>query len=87
MKSFIKFYYLADMGGINSQLFTTKKAALDWIKDTDKNTEDEYDTVFEKHELQVMHVRKNTKKDMLEAMRNVSLIVGTRIFTPEIDYD
>ena len=83
----MKFYYFNDINGYDNHLFSTKKAALDWLKHADKTYLYEGEDTFEEHDLQVMYVKKNTKKDMLKAMRNASMIVGNRLFTPEVDHD
>ena len=87
----MKFYYLQDVNGYDSQIFSTKKAALDWIK-TANNCSSEYDYddegYFTKEDIQVMYVPLLTKKALLDAFIDISMIVGSKIYAPEIeDYD
>ena len=86
----MKFYYLQDPNGYFCQLFATKSSALAWIKDTSKNVEEydyPYEPLFQEDDLQILYVSTHNKKSMLKAMRNASMIVGTRLFTPEVDHD
>jgi len=83
----VKFYYFQDPNGYDSHLFSTKKSALNWIRHADKTYLDEGSDTFEEHDMQVMHVSTNTKKSMLKAMREILLISGNLIRTPEIDCD
>ena len=84
----MKFYYFQDsINGYDSHLFSTKKAALDWIRHADKTYLEEGNDTFEEHDMQILYVSTHNKKSMLKAMRNASMIVGTRLFTPEVDHD
>ncbi len=83
----MKFYYFQDPNGYDSHLFSTKKSALDWIRHADKTWLQEGSDTFQEHDMQVMHISTNTKKSMLIAIRDISLISGTLIQTPEIDND
>ena len=84
----MKFYYFQDsINGYDSHLFSTKKAALDWIRYADKTYLNEGEDTFEEHDMQILYVSTHNKKSMLKAMRNASMIVGTRLFTPEVDHD
>jgi len=83
----MKFYYFNDINYYDSHLFSTKKAALDWLRHADKTYLDEGEDTFEEHDMQILYVNKNTKKDILRALRQISLISGSLIRTPEIDYD
>lgn len=83
----MKLYYLQDPNGYDSQLFSTKKSALDWIN-SEKNTSCEYDgdePYFTKYDIQVLHIPQLTKKYILFALRDLSIIVGSKIHTPESD--
>ena len=80
----MKFYYLQDLNGYDSQLFSTKKAALDWIKNA--NAIDDVDNeVFTKYDIQVLHIPQLTKRHILWAMREISTVVGSTINIPELD--
>ena len=80
----MKFYYLQDPNGYHSQLFSTKKAALDWIKNA--NTIDDWENeVFTKHDIQVLFVPHLTKSALLNAFHEISTIVGNTINIPELD--
>ena len=60
----MKFYYLQDPNGYDSQLFSTKKAALDWIKNS--NAIDDVDNeIFTEYDIQVLHIPQLTKKHIL----------------------
>ena len=84
----MKFYYLQDTNATFCQLFATKSSALAWIKDTSKNVDEEdEETYFQEDDLQILYVSTHNKKSILKAMRNASMIVGTRLFTPEVDHD
>ena len=84
----MKFYYFQDnINGYDSHLFSTKRAALDWIRHADKTYLDEGNDTFEEHDMQILYVSTHNKKSMLRAMSNASMIVGTRLFTPEVDHD
>ena len=83
----MKFYYFQDPNGYDSHLFSTKKAALDWIRHADKTWLEEGSDTFEEHDMQVLYVSTNTKKEMLKAMRYVSIISGSIVHVPEIDND
>ena len=87
MNIFLKFYYFNDINGYDSHLFSTKKAALDWLRHADKTYLDEGEDTFEEHDMQILYVNKNTKKDILRALRQISIISGSLVRTPEIDYD
>lgn len=80
----MKLYYLQDPNGYDSQLFSTKKAALDWIKNA--NAIDDVDNeVFTKYDLQVLHIPQLTKKHILYAMHDISTVVGSTINIPELN--
>lgn len=80
----MKFYYLQDPNGYESQLFSTKKAALDWIKNA--NAIDDVDNeVFTKYDIQVLHIPQLTKRHILLAMHEISTVVGSTINIPELD--
>tara|TARA_R100001591_G_scaffold21671_1_gene31114 strand:+ start:461 stop:733 length:273 start_codon:yes stop_codon:yes gene_type:complete len=84
----MKFYYVQDVNGYNSQIFSTKKAALDWIK-TSNNRSSMYDygdeAYFTKEDIQVMYVPSLTKKSLLGAFIDISMIVGSKIYAPEVE--
>jgi len=79
----MKFYYLEDEDRLNVQMFTTKKAALDWVKNV--NVGDDYDNenIFTKEDIQVLYVHA-TKKSILNAFGDVGIIVGNSLDTPEL---
>lgn len=80
----MKLYYLQDPNGYDSQLFSTKKTALDWIKNA--NAIDDVDNeVFTKYDLQVLHIPQLTKKHILYAMHDISTVVGSTINIPELN--
>ena len=80
----MKFYYLQDPNGYEYQLFSTKKAALDWIKNA--NAIDDVDNeVFTKYDIQVLHIPQLTKRHILLAMHEISTVVGSTINIPELD--
>jgi len=83
----VKFYYFQDINNYDNHLFSTKKSALDWVRNADKTYMHEGEDIFTENDLQVMHVSTNTKKSMLIAMSQISLISGNLIKTPEIDCD
>ena len=87
----MKFYYLEDINRYDCQIFSTKKAALDWIKSSNnRSREYGYDDeeYFTKEDIQVMYVPLLTKKSLLGAFMNISMIVGSKIHVPEIEnYD
>ena len=80
----MKFYYLEDINRLNIQMFTTKKAALDWVKNV--NVDDDYDNenIFTKEDIEVLYVPHATKKSILNAFGNIALIVGNSLDTPEL---
>jgi hypothetical protein len=80
----MKFYYLEDDDRLNIQMFTTKKAALDWIKNV--NVADDYDNdnIFSELDIQILYVPHATKKSILSAFASVSTIVGNSLDTPEL---
>ena len=80
----MKFYYLADINRLHIQMFTTKKAALDWVKNV--NVDDDYDNenIFTKEDIEVLYVPHATKKSILSAFGNIGLIVGNSLDTPEL---
>tara|TARA_Y100001938_G_C7903514_1_gene335892 strand:+ start:384 stop:644 length:261 start_codon:yes stop_codon:yes gene_type:complete len=83
----MKFYYIDDVDKYNCQIFSTKKAALDWIKSSN-NVSCEYDydePFFTKEDIQVMYVPHLTKKSLLSAFIDISMIVGSKIYAPEIE--
>ena len=80
----MKFYYLQDPNGYHSQLFSTKKAALDWIKNS--NAIDDVDNeIFTEYDIQVLHIPQLTKKHTLWAFKDISMIVNSKINIPELD--
>ena len=80
----MKFYYLQDPNGCDSQLLSTKNAALDWIKNA--NVIDDVDNeVFTKYDIQVLHIPQLTKKHILWALHDISMVVNSRINIPELD--
>ena len=80
----MKFYYLQDPNGYESQLFSTKKAALDWIKNA--NAIDDVDNeLFTEYDIQVLHIPQLTKRHILWAMKDISIVVGSTINIPELD--
>ena len=83
----MKFYYLQDVNGYDSQIFSTKKAALDWIKSSNnRSREYDYDEpLFNEEDIQVMYVPLLTKKSLLGAFIDISMIVGSKIHAPEIE--
>ena len=84
----MKFYYFQDPNGYDSQLFSTKKAALDYIKgDHNRINEygDGYEPYFTEYDIQVLHIPQLTKKHILCALHDISTIVGTTINIPELD--
>ena len=83
----MKFYYFEDINGYDNHLFSTKKSALDWVRNADKTYMHEGEDIFTENDLQVMHVSTNTKKSMLIAMSQISLISGNLIKTPELNHD
>jgi len=83
----MKFYYFQDPNGYDSHLFSTKKAAQDWIRHADKTWLEEGSDTFQEHDLQVFNISTATKKEMLKAMLFVSNIVGSLIHVPELDND
>ena len=87
MNIFLKFYYFNDINGYDNYLFSTKKAALDWLRYADKTYLNEGEFTFEEHDMQILYVNKNNKKDILRALRQISIISGSLVRTPEIDYD
>jgi len=80
----MKFYYLQDPNGYDSQLFSTKKTALDWIKNSNA-IDDVENEVFTKYDIQVLHIPQLTKKHILFAMHEISTVVGSTINIPELD--
>jgi len=82
----MKFYYLQDPNGYDSQLFSTKKAALDWIKNS--NAIDDVDNeIFTEYDIQVLHIPQLTKKHILWALQDISMIVNSKINIPELYND
>jgi len=81
----MKFYYLQDGDRDNIQMFTTKKAALGWIKNV--NVGDDYDNynIFSELDIQILYVPHATKKSILSAFARVSTIVGNTLNVPEFD--
>lgn len=80
----MKFYYLQDPNGYESQLFSTKKTALDWIKNSNA-IDDVENEVFTKYDIQVLHIPQLTKKHILFAMHEISTVVGSTINIPELN--
>ena len=83
----MKFYYFQDPNGYDNHLFSTKKSALNWIRHADKTYLDEGSDTFEEHDMQVFNISTATKKEMLKAMRYVSIISGSVVHVPELDND
>lgn len=83
----MKFYYLEDINKEHCQMFTTKKAALNWIENS--NVCDDYDNenIFTKEDIQILYVPHTTKKSILNAFGDVGLIVGNSLDTPELYND
>jgi len=83
----MKFYYIEDVDHFNCQVFSTKKAALDWIKSSNnRSREYDYDEpLFTEEDIQVMYVPHLTKKSLLSAFIDISMIVGSKIYAPEIE--
>ena len=83
----MKFYYLEDMDRTHCQMFTTKKAALSWIENS--NVCDDYDNenIFTKEDIQILYVPHTTKKSLLNAFNDVSLILGNLMSVPELYND
>ena len=80
----MKFYYLEDINKEYIQFFKTKKAALDWIKNA--NTIDDWENeVFTEYDIQVLHIPQLTKKHILWAMKDISIVVRSTINIPELD--
>jgi len=83
----MKFYYLEDINRYDCQIFSTKKAALDWIKN-DNAIDDWENVLFTKEDIQVMYVPHLTKKSLLRAFIDISMIVNSKIHAPEVEsYD
>ena len=80
----MKFYYLKDDDGLNVQMFITKKAALDWIKNFNVGDDYDNDNIFSELDIQVLYVPHATKKSILSAFASVSGIVGNSLDTPEL---
>ena len=84
----MKFYYIEDVDGYDSQIFSTKKAALDWIR-TSNNRSSMYDygdeAYFTKEDIQVMYVPHLTKKSLLRTFIDISMIVHSKIYAPEVE--
>ncbi len=83
----MKFYYFQDPNGLDSHLFSTKKAALDWIRHADKTWLEEGSDTFQEHDMQVFNISTATKREMLKAMRHVSIISGSVVHVPELNHD
>ena len=59
----MKFYYFQDsINGYDSHLFSTKKAALDWIRHADKTYLEEGNDTFEEDDMQILYVSTHNKK-------------------------
>ena len=80
----MKFYYLEDEDRLNVQMFTTKKAVLDWIKNVNVGDDYDNDNIFSELDIQVLYIPHATKKSILSAFGNVSAIVGNSLDTPEL---
>jgi len=80
----MKFYYLEDDDRLNIQMFTTKKAAMDWVENN--NVCDDYgnENIFTKEDIQILYVPHPTKKSILNAFSDISGIVGNSLDTPEL---
>tara|TARA_R100000935_G_scaffold42168_1_gene63855 strand:+ start:843 stop:1091 length:249 start_codon:yes stop_codon:yes gene_type:complete len=80
----MKFYYLEDDDRLNIQMFTTKKAAMDWVEND--NVWDDYgnENIFTKEDIQILYVPHPTKKSILNAFSDISGIVGNSLDTPEL---
>tara|TARA_R110002072_G_scaffold66948_10_gene164558 strand:- start:900 stop:1148 length:249 start_codon:yes stop_codon:yes gene_type:complete len=80
----MKFYYLEDDDRLNIQMFTTKKAALDWIKNVNVGDDYDNDNIFSELDIQILYVPHATKKSILSAFSDISGIVGNSLDTPEL---
>ena len=80
----MKFYYLEDVNRLNIQMFTTKKAALDWIKNVNVGDDYDNDNIFSELDIQILYLPHATKKSILSAFASVSTIVGNSLDTPEL---
>ena len=80
----MKFYYLEDDDRLNIQMFTTKKAALDWIKNVNVGDDYDNDNIFSELDIQILYLPHATKKSILSAFASVSTIVGNILDTPEL---
>ena len=80
----MKFYYLKDGDHDNIQMFITKKAALDWIKNFNVGDDYDHDNIFSELDIQILYVPHATKKSILSAFASVSTIVGNSLDTPEL---
>jgi len=80
----MKFYYLEDENRDNIQMFTTKKATLDWIKNVNVGDDYDNDNIFSELDIKVLYVPLATKKSILSAFASVSTIVGNNLDTPEL---
>lgn len=83
----MKFYYIEDIDGYHSQIFSTKKSALDWIKSSNNRSHVyDYDgPLFTEEDIRVMYVPHLTKKSLLSAFIDISMIVNSKIHAPEIE--
>jgi hypothetical protein len=83
----MKFYYIEDVDQCNCQVFSTKKAALNWIKSSNNRHADWEDDepYWTKEDIKVMNVPHLTKKSLLWAFIDISMIVGSKIYAPEIE--
>lgn len=83
----MKFYYIEDPDQENCQIFSTKKSAVDWINSIN-NTYQEWeddDPFWTEEDIQVLYMPRLTKKSLLSAFIDISLIVGSKIYAPEIE--
>jgi hypothetical protein len=91
----MKFYVVIHAGANENLLFSTKKAALDWIKfENNKktkivplfsnNTYDEHEP-YSEHDIKTLHIPHLNKKSILLALKKISVIAGGKINIPEYD--
>ena len=82
----MKFYYLEDINREHCQMFTTKKAALNWIDLVKGAGRDDSDR-FTKEDIQILYVPHTSKKSLLNAFNDVSFILGNAMGVPELYND
>lgn len=83
----MKFYYVEDPDKYNCQIFSTKKSAVDWINSMNNNSQDwdDDDPFWTEEDIQILYMPRLTKKSLLSAFIDISLIVGSKIHAPEIE--